>query len=221
MMRLARLLALSALVALLAAGLPPRARAVNAFDRETMEFVQDHRSHDLDHLMSGLSTQWSKQNLLLVGLAITARGDEQAFGALEECAKAIAVSEMIVSPLKYATNRKRPEGETSRANSSFPSGHAATAFAVASALGHAYPRIKLPAYAAAALVSYSRIYEQRHYATDVIAGACVGLLSARFSRAHLACLHLDRGRLAAGLPITIKLQGEGRGVIRIYLCARL
>lgn len=221
MARLVRVLAILVLGGLLAAGRPAMAGAANAFDREIMEFVQDHRSHDLDHLMSTLSAQWSKSNFLVAALAITARGDERSFGALGECAKAIAVSEMIVTPLKYATNRKRPEGETSKANSSFPSSHAATAFAAASALGHAYPRIRLPAYAAAALIGYSRVYEQRHFATDVIAGACVGLLSARLSRAHLARLHLDRGRLAAGLPLTIKLEGEGRGVVRIYLSARL
>jgi undecaprenyl-diphosphatase len=215
------MLATSALAALFMAGLPAVAWPANAFDREIMEFVQDHRSPDLDRLMSNLSTQWSKQNLLLAALAITARGGEESYGATEECVKAIAVSEMIVTPLKFATNRKRPEGETSRANSSFPSSHAATAFAAAAALGHAYPRIKLPAYAAAALIGYSRIYERRHFATDVIAGACVGLLSARLSRAYLACLHVDRQRLLARLPVRVDLEGEGRGLLRVYLSARL
>jgi hypothetical protein len=212
---------MSALGAIFAVGLAAPAWPANAFDREILEFVQDHRSPDLDHVMSGLSTQWSKQNLVLAALAITARGGDRSFVALEECAKAITVSELIVTPLKFVTNRKRPEGGTSRSNSSFPSSHAATAFAAASALGHAYPRIKLPAYAAAALIGYSRIYEQRHYATDVIAGAFVGLVSASFSRAHLGCLHVDRQRLLGKLPLGVDLEGEGRGLIRVYLSARL
>jgi undecaprenyl-diphosphatase len=221
MVRLSRVIIGSAGLALLAVALPAPAEALNAFDREVMEFVARNRSLHLDGLMSDLSSQWSKQNLALAALVITARGNEQAFGAAEECTKAIAVSEMIVGPLKYAINRKRPEGKTSRANSSFPSSHAATAFAAASALGRAYPKMRIPALAAAALISYSRLYEGRHYATDVIAGACVGFAAEAVSRAYLGRLHLDRARVVARLPLRIDFQGEGRGLIRIYLSARM
>jgi membrane-associated phospholipid phosphatase len=195
MARLARTLAALLAVAGLALGAASRAGAVNAFDREIMEFVQHNRSHDLD---------------------------ERSFAAVEECLKAIALSELVVMPLKFATDRERPDGATSRVNSSFPSSHAASAFAAASALGHAYPRLGIPAYFAAAAIGYSRMYERRHYATDVIAGACVGIAAARFSRAHLACVHVDRAQLIARLPIRIDFRTEGcGGLVRIYLSARL
>lgn len=200
---------------------PARPEAANAFDREVMEFVQAHRSHDLDHLMSTASDQWNKENFVMAALAVTARGDDRAFAALEECAKSIAISEMVVTPLKYATNRRRPDGESSRSNSSFPSSHAATAFAAATALGDCYPGLRVPAYAGAALIAYSRVYAERHHATDVIAGAAIGILAARFSRAHLSALEIDRRALAARLPVRLDLRSDGRGLVRLYIALRI
>lgn len=213
--------ALFYLIIILAAGHPAISSAANAFDREIMEFVQDHRSHNLDHLMTTLSAEWNKENFVLASLPIIAWGDEKSFSALEACAKSIAISEMIVSPLKYAIGRKRPTGTGPRGNSSFPSSHAATAFAAASCVGHAYPRMKIPAYSLATLIAYSRIYSQRHYASDVIAGACIGVLSAEFSRAYLAWLHVDRADLARRLPFRIAGDTDGRGLVRIYFSARM
>lgn len=57
---------------------------------------------------------------------------------------------------------------------SFPSGHAATAFALATALALAYPRIRWVFVAPAILVGISRIYLGAHFLSDVIAGAGVG-----------------------------------------------
>ena len=220
MRRVGQRLTVVVLAACFAAGLPAGAAATNAFDREIMEFVQRNRSPGMDHAMSVFSNQWSKQNLLVAGFLVTIRGDDESFRATEECAKAIAVSEAIVTPLKYATGRKRPDGSASRWNSSFPSGHAASAFAAASALGSVYPPVRLPAYIAAALVAYSRVYERRHYATDVIAGACVGIASAAFARVHLAWLQVDRTQLLERLPFSLDFGTEGRGLVRIYFSVK-
>jgi membrane-associated phospholipid phosphatase len=59
---------------------------------------------------------------------------------------------------------------------SFPSGHAQTAFALATALTMLFPRWGIPAFIAAAAVSISRIVLTSHYLSDVIAGAAVGIL---------------------------------------------
>jgi undecaprenyl-diphosphatase len=59
---------------------------------------------------------------------------------------------------------------------SFPSGHAATSFACATVLAHYVPRLRVPLYALAALIAFSRVYNGMHYPTDVLAGAILGVL---------------------------------------------
>lgn len=61
---------------------------------------------------------------------------------------------------------------------SFPSGHTAASFLVATLLGHSYPLLYPLAGAWALAVGLSRIYLGVHYPTDVMAGMCLGTLSA-------------------------------------------
>jgi membrane-associated phospholipid phosphatase len=63
---------------------------------------------------------------------------------------------------------------------SFPSGHAASTIATATALSIAYPKwyVIAPAFLWAGSVSYSRMYLGEHYPTDVTAGAMLGAGSA-------------------------------------------
>ncbi len=60
-------------------------------------------------------------------------------------------------------------------DSSFPSSHAATAFAAAGVVAMRYPALRLPLFALATLIAVSRVYLGVHYPLDVIAGACLGL----------------------------------------------
>lgn len=58
---------------------------------------------------------------------------------------------------------------------SFPSGHTASAFLVATLLTAFCPPAALPAYGWASLVGMSRVYLGVHYPTDVLAGAALGI----------------------------------------------
>lgn len=60
------------------------------------------------------------------------------------------------------------------ASSSFPSGHAAAAFAFATGVGDTLPMVGGPLRALAALVAYSRVHTGVHYPGDVVAGALLG-----------------------------------------------
>ena len=67
-------------------------------------------------------------------------------------------------------------------NSSFPSGHTTVAFAAATVYALEYkkrPWVPILSYSAATLIGLSRITENKHWATDVLAGAALGYVTGR------------------------------------------
>ena len=78
---------------------------------------------------------------------------------------------------KYSFREKRPD---SNARNSFPSGHTATVFTGAELMREEYGLgMGIGAYTVAIGVAFLRLYNGRHWLNDVIAGAGVGILSAR------------------------------------------
>ena len=59
---------------------------------------------------------------------------------------------------------------------SFPSGHSATAFACATVIAWAAPRLRIPAFVLAAAIAWSRVYVGVHWPLDVLGGATLGVL---------------------------------------------
>jgi undecaprenyl-diphosphatase len=60
----------------------------------------------------------------------------------------------------------------------FPSGHATTAFACATVIAWASPRLAVPAFVLAAAIAWSRVYVGVHWPLDVLGGAALGVLIA-------------------------------------------
>jgi membrane-associated phospholipid phosphatase len=85
-----------------------------------------------------------------------------------------------VNILKVTTKVERPDGSS---RNSFPSGHAATAFMGAELLRREYqdtsPWIGVAGYAVAAGTGFFRMYNNRHWFTDVLAGAGIGIMSVK------------------------------------------
>jgi hypothetical protein len=78
--------------------------------------------------------------------------------------------------IKHAVNRPRPDGS----NYSFPSGHASATFASAAVLERHFGwKVGLVSYAVAAYAGTSRLSENKHYASDVIFGSALGMISGR------------------------------------------
>ena len=82
--------------------------------------------------------------------------------------------------MKKITRISRPDNSK---KSSFPSGHTATAFMGAELLYQEYKNISIwygvSGYLVASVVAYSRIYNNMHWFTDVVAGAGIGILSTK------------------------------------------
>ena len=98
------------------------------------------------------------------------------------------LSGMTTFALKHAVRRARPDGEPR----SFPSGHAAGTFAVATVIQRHYGvKAAIPAFTAAAIVSGARLQANSHYPTDIIIGAAIGVLSGR-----AATFELGRRRIS-------------------------
>lgn len=96
--------------------------------------------------------------------------------------------------LKHAIRRSRPDGEPR----SFPSGHTAGTFAAATVVQRHYGlKGAIPAYTAAVLISGARLQANSHYATDLVMGAAVGILSGR-----AATFELGRRRLSLSPAVT-------------------
>lgn len=93
-----------------------------------------------------------------------------------------AIMATTVLGLKSLVHEERPDGSS---NNSFPSGHTATAFAGAEFLWQEYKDKSIwygiAGYAVATGTGLFRIYNNRHWLTDVAAGAGIGILSTKIA----------------------------------------
>ena len=87
-----------------------------------------------------------------------------------------------ISSVKSGVHRLRPDGS---AFNSFPSGHTATAFAAAEFLNQEYkslsPWYGYAGYTVAIATGTLRMYNNKHWFSDVVAGAGIGILSTKLS----------------------------------------
>ena len=94
----------------------------------------------------------------------------------------LGINTTVVTELKKVTNRLRPDGTS---YNSFPSGHTATAFAAAEFLNQEFKGSSrwygYGGYLVAAATGVLRVYNNRHWVSDVVAGAGFGILATKFT----------------------------------------
>lgn len=118
-------------------------------------------------------------------------GRGEAAEAAMHVTAALAAGGLVNGALKYTIGRERPN-ETDDPHryrpfatlnrwQSFPSGHTAVAFTLASAVSEEArsPWVTALAYGGASAVAWSRVYEDKHWASDVTAGALLGIVAGR------------------------------------------
>ena len=176
-------------------------------------------------------------DLVLVGVPVAlvatdyfavAGGDWRRFGEdTLVVAEAISVSAVLTNVLKYATARRRPAAWASGVRStfsddnSFVSGHASATFAGAAAAGTVamlrgypgWPFIYAAGFAGATAVSYLRIAADRHWLTDVAAGAALGTA---VGLAMPLLLHRRRDEPADSRSATIVITPMPLGVAGVF-----
>lgn len=152
------------------------------------------RTPTADRCLTGLSVAANRSALWMGIAAVTAiAGGSRGRRAARAGVAGIGVASAVVNgPLKAAARRTRPEATADGryrslvavpGSFSFPSGHAASAFAFATGMGAVLPWMRRPLRILAGLVGYSRVYTGVHFPSDVVVGAGIGVLAGRLSTA--------------------------------------
>jgi undecaprenyl-diphosphatase len=144
----------------------------------------------LDEVMRRVSraADYSRLWLGSAALLAIAGGETGRRAAAHGLASTAVTSALVNLVLKPVGRRRRPDRVTHDVplarhvrmprSTSFPSGHAASAFAFATGVATASPEAGIPLYGAASVVAYSRVHTGVHYPLDVIVGAVTGVAMA-------------------------------------------
>jgi membrane-associated phospholipid phosphatase len=150
-------------------------------------------SPSLDQALRRLSKAANYSRLSMASAAILAmtRGRVGRDAAVMGLASVAVTSATLNLGVKPIVHRRRPDRVAEKvplerqvrmpSSGSFPSGHAAAAFAFATGAGHVLPSSGVPLRALGALVAYSRVHTGVHYPSDVLAGALLGGALAQFT----------------------------------------
>jgi membrane-associated phospholipid phosphatase len=178
---------------------PPRARPrlpdwlrdAERVDVAVYDAILRTPTPSVDGHMRRLTQAANYSRLWLGSAAILAatRGEPGRPAATKGIAAVIVTSAVANLVMKPLGDRRRPDPSEAPAerrapmpqSTSFPSGHAASAFAFATAVGAVLPREAIPIRALASVVAYSRVHTGLHYPADVIAGALLGTTLAQLT----------------------------------------
>lgn len=147
------------------------------------------------HFINGLHAPWLDTIMLpltfigdgvILAILIIALGLTRGWKQLVKASLIVIVAGIIVQTIKYFYSTPRPAAFLENIytlgpvfkNNAFPSGHTASAFALATYLVHKVRALGMLPWIVAVLVGLSRIYVGGHFLGDVIVGAAIGYMIA-------------------------------------------
>jgi membrane-associated phospholipid phosphatase len=171
-------------------------------DEGLREELQEHRSGTTNSF-ARLGNAMGEPLYVVSGIGVgllagELSGNKEITRLAWRAGRAAALASGVTTVLKYTVGRIRPNHGDSDdfqpfgGGTSFPSGHTTLAFAVATVIADESRNgwVDAAAYGAATLTAYARVNDDRHWASDVLAGAVVGHLSARWLSRRDASLRL-------------------------------
>jgi membrane-associated phospholipid phosphatase len=166
-------------------------RQLGEIDRGVYAAIAAAPTPSLDRPLRRLSAAANHSKIwLVIAAALAVAGGQAGRRAAVRGSAAIGVSSALVNlGVKSLYGRRRPDRAgvgvpggrhvAMPASSSFPSGHSASGFAFASAVGRELPWLSLPLRLLAATVAYSRVHTGVHYPGDALAGSVIGSVIGR------------------------------------------
>lgn len=201
-----------------------------AADGDIRDVFQRNRGATRDDIADGLASAGSSHAFFAGHLGLIAGGfwfrESEAGDKLFRTAlisfEAQVFTEATAGFVKVAAGRRRPNKERGSHSytplqdlsfdRSFPSSHAARAFAAAAVFADHYPQpVPFLAYSAASLIGLSRVLLDEHYASDVFAGAALGFVIGK----TLSWRHRDREQQWSVFPM-LPDRGDGVGLTFYY-----
>jgi undecaprenyl-diphosphatase len=173
--------------------------AMFAWDRQVYDAIHGVRNPFLDGLTSRISNFRGAAFPILVGLSLVMWGLLRSRAKVWRAGTALLITVVlagaIVSVLKPTFARRGPGHEPPPKPGAtwidarygrFPSSHAAVLFGAATAVAAFLPATAAVGYGFALLVCYERLYRATHFPSDIVAGAWIGIVVARFVVGWLA-----------------------------------
>jgi len=151
-------------------------------DMKVNDYVQLHKilSDPISHFgdeMGGNWGHWILWSSIITSSKINKDSNKKFMSKIQYSTLAMVSNGLITVGMKRAFGRERPNGSCC---DSFPSGHTSHSFTMASIANELYGKnIGLISYGLATLVAVSRMNDEKHYLSDVIFGAGLGMAVGR------------------------------------------
>ena len=177
--------------------------ALSLLDGSVRHASQDNRGATGNEVASvvrrmGQPEIYASISLGLLGAGL-ASGNSRLTGVGARATSSLALSATAVYAGKYLMGRGRPD-QLAGDEPSMPSGHTAMAFALATSLADDInrPWATVGLYTAATAVGWSRVNDNRHWLSDVAAGAVLGIASAKFASGKWTIFGIRAPSILAG-----------------------